>query len=775
MKTLPFFLLLALTVVSSPARTAAQDGGVGAASIPAADDAPASDVEADLAEGGDPRASEGGGEPGDVGDGRTSEPTEDVTGMPGDVAGEASGGDEPLGPEPFAPNVALEDHVSVASRFVMSAQRAPAGVTVITADQISAAGYRSVGEALAWVPGLFVSYDLLNYHVGARGLFGGTRSGSRNFRIMINGQPVPFVQSGAYMLGPEFVPMSAVERIEVMLGPASALYGAGALLGAINIVTRRPTYEGEVTLDGVLRADGGLLSPWSAGGEALFSLTGDGWSMTAAGAGHFEDRSGMQVPDGPFREAFRMSPQGDTSRDDTAVPRSFLVTGDVALAGGRLTAQVVGQFSDRAAEFYDITTLRHRSRISLYNVDAAIGYERAFGDGFWLRGGIGFARGGPGQGDQLDVGRTDGRLVQRSFSSTELTANLELLHEFQETGLLLVGVDGQVDFEDLARIDLYSPQSEEIQRGMAPQGRTIGDLGIYSQLQIPVGSALTLSGAARYDYHSVIEHAISARLGATISPSEQLAIKLFGGRSYRAPSPEQLYGNPVPGTLDIVGIPDLPAQYLYSGETVIDWFVTRDLRLVGTGFYNYSDDALAYVSEAGRLFARPFDAHSVGGELRMRYAETYGELVSTDLSAAVAGQQTWTDETTASGFPEKTVPNNESYPAIMTWLSAGIRVLPWRIGLQVSHRYVSSRVPSQSNLRAQGTTDLRYPGYLLPELHLIDVGLTGGPIDLSPSVRLLLSVWMRNMLDTRYSEIGFNGVDVPSLGRSVWVRASLEF
>lgn len=677
----------------------------------------------------------------------------------------------------FYPNEALADHVAVASRFVMPAQRAPAGVTVISAEQIAAAGYRSVGEALAWVPGLFVSYDLLNYHVGARGLFGGARSGSRNFRIMINGQPVAFVQSGTYLLGPEFVPISAIERIEVMLGPASALYGAGALVGAINVVTRRAAYDGngDVSWHGSVRADGGLLSPWAAGGEASLSLTGDGWNVMAAGTGFYEDRSGLRVPDGPFAEGFRDSPRGDTSVGDTAGPSSFLVAGDTALGGGRLIAQIVGQLSNRAAEFYDITSLRHRSRISLYNIDASIGYERAFGDGFWLRGGIGFARGGPGQGDQLDVGRTDGRLVRRAFSSTELTANVEFLHEFQETGLLLVGIDGQLDLEELSRIDLVDPDGMGVSRGNPPPGRTLADLGIYSQLQLPVGEALTLSAAGRYDYHTVIEHAFSARVGATVAPTDQLALKVFAGRSYRAPSPEQLYGNPIPGTLDIAGIEDLPAQYLYSAETVIDWYITRDLRVVGAAFYNYSDDALAYVSEAGRLFARAFDAHSAGGEIRARYAETYGDLVSVDTSAAIAGQQTWTDEAVVNGFPDKTVPDNEAFPGVMTWLAAGVRILPWRIGIQASHRFVSSRVPSQSNLRAQGTTDLRYPGYSLPEFHLVDLGATAGPIDLAPSVRLSFAVWLRNLLDARYSEIGFNGVDVPALGRSVWLRASLEF
>lgn len=676
-------------------------------------------------------------------------------------------------PEYFEPNPALDEQVSVASRFTLPTQRAPAGVTVVTATEITNAGYRSVGEALAWVPGLFVSYDLLNYHVGARGLFGGSRSGSRNFRIMINGRPVAFVQSGTYLLGPEFVPIGSVERIEVMLGPASALYGAGALLGAINIVTRRPIFDGEVRVRARTQLDGGFLGQLGVGGDFTLTATGDGWNLLAAMGGAYEDRSGLSMPaDSPFlgRHLHEDGGPGHSERD-TAVPRSFLIAGDTGLGGGRLTVQIAGQGSERSAEFYDLTVLTHESRIDVMNLDASVSYERAFGSGYWLRGGVGFTYGAPGATDQFDTERTDGRLTRRRFSSQAYTAQLEFLHEFGELGLLLIGVDGQVDLEELPRVDLVDGAGN-VAAGNAPPGRTLGDLGAYAQLMVPI-DRLTLAAGIRYDYHSVIEHAISARAGATLRPNDQVSIKLYLGRSFRAPSPEQLYGNPLSG-LDIAGDPTLPAQYLYSGEAIVDWFVTRDLRLVGTAYYNYSDDALAYVSEAGNLTARPFDAHSVGGELRARYAETYGDAFSLNATVAFSGQQTWTDQSILGGFPEKTVPDNESFPGVMALGALTARVVPWHIGLRAAYRYVSTRVPSQSNLRQNGTTDLRYPNYVLGDFHILDLGLLIGPFDLSEQSRLSFGIWGRNLIDQGYSQVGFNGVDVPSIGRTIWLRARLD-
>ena len=57
--------------------------------------------------------------------------------------------------------------------------------------------------------------------------------------MLIDGHSVAFHSTGGNWLGPELVPLSAIERIEIVRGPASALFGADAFLGVINIKTRR--------------------------------------------------------------------------------------------------------------------------------------------------------------------------------------------------------------------------------------------------------------------------------------------------------------------------------------------------------------------------------------------------------------------------------------------------------------------------------------------------------------------------------------------------------
>src|SRR5439155_54862 len=117
---------------------------------------------------------------------------------------------------------------------------ASANVYVVSRDEIAVHGWRSLAELLANVPGLYVSDDLVMPSLGVRGVTGGLASGTRVVKIMIDGQAVNFRPELTAFLGPEYIPMEAVERVEIAKGPLSALYGANAFIATVNVITRRP-------------------------------------------------------------------------------------------------------------------------------------------------------------------------------------------------------------------------------------------------------------------------------------------------------------------------------------------------------------------------------------------------------------------------------------------------------------------------------------------------------------------------------------------------------
>ncbi|MDK9735747.1 TonB-dependent receptor [Vibrio sp. D404a] len=138
---------------------------------------------------------------------------------------------------------------------------APASITVIDASEIENKGYRNITEALQSVPGVYAEE-------GSNGGKGATSDvsirgfGSDYTLILVNGKPQGSSQAyyNGYGGGAEFdwlPPISVIERIEVVRGPMSSLYGSDALGGVINVITKRgqDTWTGEVSVETVISED----------------------------------------------------------------------------------------------------------------------------------------------------------------------------------------------------------------------------------------------------------------------------------------------------------------------------------------------------------------------------------------------------------------------------------------------------------------------------------------------------------------------------------------
>jgi len=113
--------------------------------------------------------------------------------------------------------------------------RIPASVIVITRKEIEKYGYLNLQEILNQVPGLYLWNG---YHVRGRiniGMRGSTSSD--NIIILVNGVNQVEGVYNEYLLTKVGVPVEAIDRIEVVRGPMSVMYGSGAFFGVINIIT----------------------------------------------------------------------------------------------------------------------------------------------------------------------------------------------------------------------------------------------------------------------------------------------------------------------------------------------------------------------------------------------------------------------------------------------------------------------------------------------------------------------------------------------------------
>jgi len=127
--------------------------------------------------------------------------------------------------------------VEVASGVAQDASTAPAVTTVITAQDLEATGARTLTEALEAVPGLNVSRNFFMYApiYTIRGIYS---SFNPQVLIMINGVPLKDLHAGNPSSRGLHIPVYYVQRVEIMRGPGSAVHGADALSGIINVITK---------------------------------------------------------------------------------------------------------------------------------------------------------------------------------------------------------------------------------------------------------------------------------------------------------------------------------------------------------------------------------------------------------------------------------------------------------------------------------------------------------------------------------------------------------
>ena len=125
-----------------------------------------------------------------------------------------------------------------ASERLQPVTEAPASVTFITAQEIARFGYRSLADILRGVRGMYVTDDRNFSYVGTRGF---ARPGDYNRRILllINGHRVNDNIFGQAEIGPELgIDPAMFDRVEIIRGPASSLYGDSAFFAVVNVITR---------------------------------------------------------------------------------------------------------------------------------------------------------------------------------------------------------------------------------------------------------------------------------------------------------------------------------------------------------------------------------------------------------------------------------------------------------------------------------------------------------------------------------------------------------
>jgi iron complex outermembrane receptor protein len=446
---------------------------------------------------------------------------------------------QPAGSDDDAFSLMREQMVTGVSKRPRPLSETPSSVTVVTAAEIRAMGYQTLGDALRWVRGLFVTYDRNYTYVGVRGL---QRPGDYNNKILLSldGHTLNGSVYGDAAFGRELgLDLEQVERIEIVRGPGSALYGSYAALAVVNVVTLHPRNEPGARLD--LRAGGA--DEWRGRASVASALPGGPeWTaslswLLAHGPdlyfAEFDDpltHSGRAIGlDGERALSFFGSAEWGTARLAVKLNER----------GKTLpTASYNTRFGDdrnRTWDGHDYVELSATRRVS-----AALELSgRTYWDGTRYH------------GQYIYVFDPDpAPVVNRDWGDADvLGAEWRAQWAVASRQALTLGLETQRMFRAHMKSVDSSPAWTYYDRTV-----TSNLLGAYLQDEIRLGQRLMFTAGARLDHDSRYRAVVSPRADLiwTLRPGTRL--KLLGGSAFRAPSPyesEPLLGGPSAGTAQL--------------------------------------------------------------------------------------------------------------------------------------------------------------------------------------------------------------------------------
>ncbi|MBJ7312221.1 TonB-dependent receptor plug domain-containing protein [Rugamonas sp. CCM 8940] len=629
----------------------------------------------------------------------------------------------------------------------------PAVVTLITADDIARYGYQSVAEALSHVAGFVESDDRLNHNFGVRGINAGAQSASRSIKLLLDGQAIAFRSTQQQWSGLELVPMSMVERIEVVRGPVSVLYGADALLGAVNIITRRDGAAQRLALGHEWGRDGRSATLLSGSGTIQFDQHAVAWGFQGAQ----EDRAGLALP--------RISPdyarfaRTAAAPEDASAPRSLYLRDLWKGRRDELQTSLFWQRQDSDNVFASLNPLlRPPSHVTLEQGFVRLNYSHALSEQSTLRASLSYGQGSPAAGDLLRTGAADYYLV-RSFGYKALDGGAEWLWQPAAQSSLLLGIDLLRDRETLESFQRHSLVDGSDFQLSEPGRRTLRNTGLYAQWQFGLGANWQAILGGRQDRHGVYGSQRSLRAGLVGTLPGQWGLKLLGGTAFQAPSAELLYRTAVqPG--DLRGNPELAPQKSKTLEAQLSTPPSAHWNATLALYHTKVSDLVTLEQAFFNVVARNSSDSTVNGaELELRYQRDWFNAYA-NLSRA--NTQRGLNRYTLAPLAQR--PGGELFPSNSANFGASASLLEQRLTLSIDNRYVGARPAATANVLL-ANQDYQLAAY-------VDTTLTARwSVDKHAQLRLQV----RDLRNSRYVDPGVGGIDYPSLGRRYGLQYEYRF
>lgn len=482
----------------------------------------------------------------------------------------------------------LDDLLNVpifgASKFEQPLSEAPSSISVVTAETIKLFGYRTLADLLRAQRGFFISNDRNYSYVGVRG-FG--RSGDYNSRllVLVDGHRINESSYDSALVGEDFIlDLDLVERVEIIRGPASSLYGNSAFFGVINVITRHgiglrglemagsaggfESYKGRISYgtrldnDLALSVSGSYYD--SAGDRSLYYPAFDDPATNNGVARNLDgERSGSLFATASWRDLTLQAAYADRRKD--------IPTGSYGV-----------DFNARP----DFTNDRYAY--------ANLKYEHAFPADLWLQ-----ARLYYDYYDYYGEGVYSGVLNRDESTSHRVGTALQLSKLLGGSHLLIGG--GGLSYSS---INFTNYDQDPFSPYLDVQDEAV-NWSAFLQDEYTILPGLILNAGLRFDHYEQFGGEANPRLALIYAPTDRATVKLIYGEAFRAPNNYELYYTAA--GLGLKSNPDLKPETIRTYELIYEQRLFTNYRLTLSGFYNKISDMIRVVADAADPTLDTFD------------------------------------------------------------------------------------------------------------------------------------------------------------------------
>jgi iron complex outermembrane receptor protein len=451
----------------------------------------------------------------------------------------------------------LNTRISSAAKYEQTITEVAGAVTIVTSEQIERYGYRTLSDVLAAARGFYVSDDRNYSYLGVRGFSRPTDYNNR-ILLLIDGYLTNEGVFGTAAVGTELgIDLAGLERIEIIRGPSSALYGTGAMFAIINLITR----EGKTV--GGLRVSGRGGSYGRKGSSVLFGRRfGSGTDLMVSGTWDRATGQRLYYPEFDSPSTNHGIANGVDGESRWGV-LARLQHGNVSIQARLSSRRKVIPTASYGTIFNNpgTWTVDHFSNVQ-------IAYDKRFGGSTRLRTRV-FGGQYRYQGDYLSVGS-----ITQEGSLNQLVGSEAILQlDLSSANRLSVGGELKRNF----KAEYYYPRSGPREYDLSLPYSVVSG---YLQDEFQISRSLALLTGLRWDRYSHTGNSAAPRAAVIFTPTRSSTFKLLYGRAYRAAS--LVEGGTSFGSAELN--PDLKAERLGTAELIYQQRLGQRVLLTGSLF-----------------------------------------------------------------------------------------------------------------------------------------------------------------------------------------------